>query len=270
MPKYKTPEELSANALEVLKLIPIDGSPVGNTFLRKRLGWPDDQYWDARKELLENKLIRTGKGRGGSVSLALAAGAPEVEEELEEIGELVENESDLYEPLKGWVESTYGHPVEEEGDYFLVKATGSPSGYKRESGPWSRPDVVSVQVTNYDLLPGPEVEVTSYEVKRYSDATSLSSIFEAASHSRWAHFAYLVVEDSKDKPLVFSERFEKELARFGVGLVKMRKDNGGYKFEETSEPTYEPPEAEDLDELIASFFRGDEKNLKKYKSAIRK
>src|SRR5713101_2724 len=65
--------ELSEKAIQLLRLIPEDGSYVGNTFLRKRLGWPaEDEYWDARQELLKNGLIQTRRGRVGSVTLAVA------------------------------------------------------------------------------------------------------------------------------------------------------------------------------------------------------
>ncbi len=255
---------------------------MGNTFLRRRLGWPDEDYWKARKELLEVGLIETGKGRGGSVGrieTEVVKGAeailakevlPEAKEEVAAKAELVEDETDLYEPVKKWIETTFGRPVDEVGDYFMVKVTASPSGRKRESGQWSRPDVTSVQVSAYDLVPNPDVEVTSYEVKRYEDAPNLSSVYEAASHSRWAHFTYLVVEDSEVVPLVLSERFERELGRYGVGLVKMLKQDSSYKFSEALEPTFQPPESKDLDELLKGLFANDDKNLKKFKRAIGK
>src|SRR6266571_5159488 len=127
-----------------------------------------DDYWDARQELLDKGLIQTGKGRGGSVALVVASpeggearalditAAEEIVSEIEEKAakraELVSDETELYEPLKKWIESTLGRPVEEVGDYFLVKVTASPSGRKRESGQWSRPDVTSVQVNTEDKL----------------------------------------------------------------------------------------------------------------------
>ncbi len=268
--KEKGKLELSDKAIQLLRLIPEDGSYVGNTFLRRRLGWPaEDEYWDARQELLDKGLIQTGKGRGGSVALVVASPS-EIEEKAAKRAELVSDETELYEPLKKWIESTLGRPVDEVGDYFLVKITASPSGRKRESGQWSRPDVTSVQVNTYELVPHPDVEVSSYEVKRYGDSSNLSSVFEAASHSRWAHFTYLVVEDSETAPLALSERFEQELLRYDVGLIKMFKHDCSYKFVEALEPSFQPPESKDLDELLKGFFASDGKNLRKFKQAIGK
>jgi len=72
------------------------------------------------------------------------------------------------------------------------------------------------------------------------------------------------------QPLVLSERFERELVRYGVGLIKMLKQNGAYKFEETLEPQMQEPEPKDLDELLKTFFADDAKNLRKFKQAVRK
>jgi hypothetical protein len=263
-------------------MIPEDGSLVGNTFLRRGLGWPDDEYWKARDELLDAKLIHVGKGRGGSVGKnvvfvdqeEIAGSATNVAEvEVEEgppPSELVADESELYKPLKKWVEDNYGRTAKEQGDYFEVKVTASPSGRKRESGKWSRPDITSIEVNTYDLLPEKDVAITSYEVKRYNDASDLSNIYEAASHSRWVHYTTLVVEDSTSKPFSLTERFEQELIRFHVGLVKMRKDGGSYKFEEMLEPEFQTPLAKDSNELLKAFFENDEKGLRRFKKEIGK
>jgi hypothetical protein len=278
----KPTDKLSEYAKDLLGLIPEDGSYVGNTFLRRKLGFADDVYWDARDELLQANLIHQGKGRGGSVARIIptkatepitAEGVGKNAAEVEVLPvlptELVDDESKLYQPLKKWVTDNYGRAAQEQADYFEVKITASPSGRKRESGKWSRPDVTSVEVNTYDLLPEKNVEITSYEVKRYSDATDLSNIYEAASHSRWVHYTNLVLEDSGSKPLALTERFEQELVRFGVGLVKMKKDAGAYKFEEAIEPEFQTPLAKDSNELLKAFFEDDDKGLRKFKKEIR-
>ena len=106
--------ELSEKAVQLLRLVPEDGSYVGNTFLRRSLGWPDEnEYWAAGQELLDTGIIQTGKGRGGSVALAslptkkgegrtadvTAATAAEeivseIEEKLAKGGELVGEETE--------------------------------------------------------------------------------------------------------------------------------------------------------------------------------
>ncbi len=254
----------------MFKLVPTDGTRVGNVFLRSRLGWSEEEYWGVRKELLEKKLIITGRGRGGSVA------RPVVSLSVEQVVEtpkaptgLVKDEPDLYEPLRKWLDVTWGSAAKEAEDSYWVDITASPSGRKRESGQWSRPDITFIQVSNYDHLPTPTIEVTSFEVKRYDDAADLSSVYEATSQSRWTHYEYLVVEDSKSNPLEPSPRFRDELSRFGVGLIKMTRRNGEYEFKEETEPRRYDPSDEDLDEFLRQFFEKNKKWLRPFKLAIR-
>jgi adenine-specific DNA-methyltransferase len=62
----------------LLKLLPTDGSTVGNTSLRRALEAAlasegvkitEEDYWSAQTALIEEGYIATGKGRGGSVKL---------------------------------------------------------------------------------------------------------------------------------------------------------------------------------------------------------
>ena len=43
---------------------------IGNSALRKELGWNEDRYWKVHAHLFENDKIVKGRGRGGSVSRA--------------------------------------------------------------------------------------------------------------------------------------------------------------------------------------------------------
>jgi hypothetical protein len=55
--------------------LPADGSPIGNGSLREMLGWNEKRYLAARQPLIDAGRVLTGKGRGGSVKRAVAAGA---------------------------------------------------------------------------------------------------------------------------------------------------------------------------------------------------
>jgi len=61
-------ENFSDKARKLLAFIPQDEYSVGNKSLRIRLGFSEEEYLNARKELLYAGLIKTGPGRGGSVS----------------------------------------------------------------------------------------------------------------------------------------------------------------------------------------------------------
>jgi len=267
----KSIPKLSEKAQQLLNRVPEDGSHVGNTFLRSNLEWTEEEYWKVRQELLDNKLVVTGRGRGGSVARAVESLDFEVKLKEKTPSVFVRDESDLYAPLKGWLHSDWGKDADEHGDYFWVEVTASPSGRKRESGKWSRPDVTFVQVSTFELIPKPTIEVSSFEVKRHNDALDLSSVYESASHSRWSHNAYLVIEDTMSKPLTLSPRFQQELTRYGVGLLRMSHSDGKYLFREEVEPVRQTPSDGELNSLLEQFFENlDKKELKRFKNAIGK
>lgn len=63
----------------LLDLVPADGSPIGNTALRREaeqqlgkqgLMMSEDDYWQAHADLISDGLLLKGQGRGGSVRLA--------------------------------------------------------------------------------------------------------------------------------------------------------------------------------------------------------
>lgn len=55
----------------ILEALPQDGLPIGNNALKKKLNLREVQYNEAKKELLEQGLARTGRGRGGGLRKVL-------------------------------------------------------------------------------------------------------------------------------------------------------------------------------------------------------
>jgi len=156
----------------------------------------------------------------------------------------------------------------EGGDFFEVLVTGTARKKKRASGQWSRPDVTVVQVNSYQYLPQPVLEVTTFEVKKYSDAENIRSVYEAAAHSRWAHFSYLVAE-VPNSDYEFPERFVSELERFNIGLLFMWKEKDKWHFEEQEWETDRlNPEPEELNALLKAFFQ-DSQREKEFKLALK-
>src|ERR1700730_18559926 len=92
-------QELSDEAQKLLKLIPPDGSFAGNTSLRRKSGL-EEKYWSVRNELDQGGFITLGRGRGGSVALQLSTATPISREETASDQNVVEEEVELYEPLK--------------------------------------------------------------------------------------------------------------------------------------------------------------------------
>ena len=54
---------------EFLNALAVRGGSAGNKTLRAELGWPEEQYDDAKAGLLASGVIEPGRGRGGSVRM---------------------------------------------------------------------------------------------------------------------------------------------------------------------------------------------------------
>lgn len=256
--------KLSRAAKKLLDLVPPDGVFIGNTTLQRRskLG---RGYWRARNALVDGGFLTRGKGRGGSVA-RLAAEVEAAQPPTKRGKVFVRKESELYEPLRKWLSEEWGGGVE-PGDFFEVLVTGTPRRKRRASGQWSRPDVTVVQVNSYEYLPQPVLEVTTFEVKKFSDAENIRSVYETAAHSRWAHFSYLVAE-VPDPDYEFPERFVSEVERFKLGLIFMWKRKNKWEFEEQEWETERlNPEPEELNALLKAFFQ-ESKRVKEFTQAL--
>lgn len=260
-----TKNELSEQAQKLLQLIPVDGSFVGNTSLRRKSGLGDD-YWKVRNDLEEAGLIALGRGRGGSVALQLSAATPINAVDTAPTGNLVHEEVDLYEPVRKLLNDDWGTAAKESEDFFELRITASPRGRQRDSGQWSRPDLTLVEVNTFEYLPGSNLEVTTFEVKKFGDVQNIASVYEAAAHSRWAHYAYLVAEIPEEN-YEFPDRFISEIQRFRVGLITLWRDNKEWKFGVETDPERLTPEPKELESLLKTFF-SDSKRAKEFKSRV--
>ncbi len=253
-------EGLSPDARKILELIPQDGLPIGNVRLRSKLGLSLDDYWKHRQELIQMKLIEKGKGRGGSV-LRTTRGS-EATSDLDT--SLVNDEKELYEPLRKLVEKEYA----EGAEYSYPLITAYLKGTSKK-GKWSRPDVALVQVSDYPYLPTPVVEVTSFEVKTRDQASNLANVYESAAHGRYAHNCYLVLE-ANGKDDVVDSYVEDECRRHGVGIMKMFRDKDGYELDLYLEPQRQNPDSRELDEFLKKIFSQDAKEERKFKKEIKR
>jgi len=95
-----------------------------------------------------------------------------------------------------------------------------------------------------------------------------ASVYEAAAHSRWAHYAFLVAEVPDDK-FEFPERFISELERFRIGLMVIWCENGEWKFDVYTDAERLNPEPQEQESLPKSFFY-DTKRAKEFKSRVGK
>lgn len=182
---------------------------------------------------------------------------------------LVKDEENLYDPALNWLNANWGREVRDDGDEYWIRVTAT-KARKGQLGKWSRPDLTSIQVSRFDVLPERSIEVSTFEVKRFSDLSDLASVYEAASHQRWSHYTYLVVEvPNKEYPI--PEYLISESARFGVGLLKMFVEDTSkeYELEESIGPRRQSPEPKELDRMLLDFFSNSQKELRRFKDLIK-
>lgn len=193
---------------------------------------------------------------------------PEVSSEDHPGVSTVNNERELYDPVKKWIDNNWKSKIEANGGYAWTKITANVSRRNR-LGMWSRPDLLMVDVSRFDFLPQKSVSVTSIEVKR-ADDTNLSSAYEAAAHQRWAHKAYLVVEVS-NKDMDLPENLKAESSRIGVGLMKAYRllESEDYELEELVPPLRQNPDPANIDEILKDFFADDESSSRRFKDIMR-
>ncbi len=269
--------ELSQKAGRLWSFIPEDGSFATNLSLRNKLrpvGFSTEEYWKYRKELLDDNLIQIRRGRGGSVARLQRYVAERIAPPK---GKLVKEERKLYEELKKWLQKNRATEIEQSGGQAWVVITGPPGKWKRKSGQWSRPDVVLVERPPYEFLPSAmrEVDIKTYEIKKYKPQMDSSWVFEAASHSKCAHYSYFVLETLEEKAKEEApppDELLPDLNQFeiGFGWIYCNRDTEEYEFKEVLEHDRGTPNPEDANNLLRVFYdKLKPKDKTTYRTAIR-
>lgn len=219
-----TPEEQKKCSEILLSIVPSNGSSIGNvTLCTKFLALATEKgfnsvnsndYWDIRNRLIDDNKLGKAKGKGGSVFRILEK---EVDQKNNQLCEITfEKETELYEPLKKMLYAYW--PKENNIKNFVLEVTAQ-QGRRATGGRWTRPDLAIIAVNSFSFLPGKYLEITTFEIKP-QDLFDITSVFEAAAHRAFSHFAYLAIHTSKKVPEDDDfERLKSECRRLGVGLI---------------------------------------------------
>lgn len=121
-------------------------------------------------------------------------------------------------------------------------------------------------VSKYEFLPQKYLGLSTIEVKRYADI-GLPAVYEAASHSKYAHQSYLVFEWLEEIEFAKSGedalRLIREAERFGIGLVQMKRgDDGVWRFLHILEPEVRDPSPEECNEFIQERFTAEHARIR--------
>lgn len=262
------PEDLTADELTLLRLVPVDGSSIGNGRLRRELDWREGKYWKNRDSLVEKGYLALGFGRGGSV---YRLGDEEVheDEEAEEVEEVEETpfgydqaEERLYAPIllmlkDNWQQLFPGFPAPTK--HWVDSSPRQ--GRRMTGGRWTRPDLSAVTLNKYRYIPGPHLEVFSFEVKPRGQFNILG-LYEALGHSRRANFAYVLFHvtpeadlrpNQKDEHARKLEEITREAARLKVGVATFEDPTVADTWTVHVVPGRHAPEARLLNDFIENL-----------------
>jgi len=252
-------DETETLAQRLKDLLPDDGALRGNKSLRIELGCSEDEYWAARDALLEAGEVAKGRGKGGSVRRVIVEADRDVEPEAEaeQVREVFAREKDLYAPMLDVVATTWSKERGGSGDgQELTRAqiTGY-QGRRRTGGVWSRPDLVCVRCNRWRHVPGPHMEVITFEVKP-DGILDIRAVYEALAHRRVGTHAYALfhVPDggASSEWVSILDEVVRVARLHGVGVVVADDPHDFDTWEELVEAERSEPDPATLEEFITT------------------
>lgn len=211
-------------------------SGLSSARIRTTLNLSDDRYEAVRTELLESGLAEKYVCRGGGLRLT-RKGERDVSSEPEGASAF-EREDSIYSPLIAALE----HEADEGSVVFETASL-------RKRGKWQNPDVTEIRVDVFPRLRQRRTLLISYEAKLWG-RWDINAVFEAASHARFAHEGYLVLEwieknFSLDDPRL--DQVVRECRRFGIGLITLEKYYSSYRPHVRLEASRKDPKDNDVE-----------------------
>lgn len=226
----------TSDADRILTLLAASPQGLSNQRIKNELNLRDERYDAVKQELLEAGEVEKYVCRGGGIRLTAkgdVAAKPQVEAEAKKATSSVKKEENLYPFLID--------ALLREAPDDVVFNTGS----LRKRGKWQNPDVTQVSVEVYRRLRKKNIVITTYEVKQWG-RWDVTAVFEAASHARFAHETWVVLEwPASAGPLVVPDprvdQLLRECQRFGVGLATLQPHYTKYRLYEYLEPDPRAP-----------------------------
>ncbi|MEZ4449992.1 MAG: hypothetical protein R3B09_10980 [Nannocystaceae bacterium] len=273
--------DLTEDEEALLEKVPEDGSSIGNSKLRRLLHWDEDDYWEVRDSLVEKGYLAVGFGRGGSVYRLFEEEEEEEEEDDvdDDIEEVVDSEADydgeesLYTPIaelleRNWQQLFPGFPT--PAKHWVDSSPRQ--GRRQTGGRWTRPDLSAVTLNKYRYVPGPHIDVFTFEVKPRSQFNVLG-LYEALGHSRRANFAYVLYHVRPEGKLNPQQRtnlerqleeIKREAARLRVGVATFEDPAVADTWTVHVLPGRHAPEARLLNEFIETLPEKIRKDMEFY------
>lgn len=227
--------------------------------IKTELNLSDDRYDAVRQSMLDEGLVEKYVCRGGGIRLTPKGDKATPTNEI--TSSTVARELDLYGPLVTLLEAQ----AKEDDTEVVVCATHS----LRARGRWQNPDVTHVAIEYYQHLRKTRITVATYEVKQFPRWT-VDAVYEAASHRRFAHEAWVVLEwpngtdFSLTDPTYKLDQMFRECQRFNVGLATLHPWYKSYRLRERYEATPNVPKDDDVEAWLEYMFDRAPKTLEAY------
>jgi len=257
MPKIKDTER-------VIRLLQ-ETEGLSSRKIKAELDLTDDRYVAVRRKLLIDGFVEKYACRGGGIRLTPKGDKATPTQEY--ASSTVNHESDLYLPFVALLEEQ----AEEDNTEIVVHPTHS----LRSRGRWQNPDVTQIAIEHYHYLQQTRDTVITYEVKQFPRWT-VDAVYEAASHRRFAHEAWVVLEwpNSVDfsltDPTYKLNQIFRECQRFNIGLATLHPWYKSYRLRERFEVVPNVPKEEDVETWLEYMFDRAPKALDAYKARMKK
>lgn len=236
---------------------------LSNLRIKTELGMTDDRYAQIRSELIDEGLVEKYVCRGGGIRLSRKGERESTSDDG--TSSTVENENALYRPLVDFLEAQ----AQEDG----IQAVLCPTHSLKARGQWQNPDVTRVAIEYYRNLRKMRIAVTTYEVKQFPK-WNVSAVYEAASHHRFSHEAYVVLEwpngvdFSITDPSYKIDQLARECQRYGVGLATLHPHYNSFRLRPRLDPAPSAPDDEDVETWLDYVFSRNADALKQYNERI--
>lgn len=223
---------------------------LSNRYVRSALNMSDDRYEAVRSKLINQGLVEKVKGQGGGIQLTKKGYEQDT---IKEFSSSVSKEKDLYAPFLKIIEDE----AKENDENALTLDTSA----LRRGGKWTNPDITKISVQNFPILNKKNVIITTYELKQWG-RWNVEAAFESASHRRFSHQAFVVLEWAKEQDVIGLDEMAAACGRFGIGLIIMKPYYSSFRLERIIDAVPNTPTDGDIEDYLGYILEKSELKLK--------
>lgn len=221
--------------------------------VKSELALSDDRYNKVITQLIEEGLVEKFRRRAGGIRVTYKGMAYK---KLPDAISSFSEEREIYSPFCKILE---GEIKDNEENAIVINTSDL-----KKRGKWSNPDITKIAIRHYPMQGAKKIIIFTYEIKQWK-RWNIEAVYEAASHLRFAHNAFVVLEWAKDVPYEGMEYLESASARFGVGLITLHPYYNSFRYSVRISPEYHVPSEDTIEEYFETVFA---KHQDKYTSFI--